>query len=68
MDPRATRLVGRTDVAVTQLGLGGASYGELFHKVPELDAFGAIQAASAGGARSFHTAPRSRRRPSLFVS
>ena len=41
MDPSATRLVGRTGVAVTQLGLGGASYGELFHKVPEQDAFGA---------------------------
>ncbi len=57
MDPSATRLVGRTDVAVTQLGLGGASYGELFYKVPEQDAFGAIQAAWDGGIRYFDTAP-----------
>ncbi len=57
MDPSATRLVGRTGVAVTQLGLGGASYGELFHKVPEEDAFGAIQAAWEGGIRYYDTAP-----------
>ena len=57
MDPSATRLVGRTGVAVTQLGLGGASYGELFHKVPEQDAFGAIQAAWDGGIRYYDTAP-----------
>ena len=57
MDPSATRLVGRTGVAVTQLGLGGASYGELFHKVPEQDAFGAIQAAWDGGVRYYDTAP-----------
>ncbi len=57
MDPSATRIVGRTGVAVTQLGLGGASYGELFHKVPEQDAFGAIQAAWEGGIRYFDTAP-----------
>ncbi len=57
MDPSATRLVGRTGVAVTQLGLGGASYGELFHKVPERDAFDAIQAAWDGGIRYFDTAP-----------
>jgi D-threo-aldose 1-dehydrogenase len=57
MDPSATRLVGRTGVAVTQLGLGGASYGELFHKVPEQDAYDAIQAAWDGGIRYFDTAP-----------
>lgn len=57
MDPTATRVVGRTGVAVTQLGLGGASYGELFHRVPEPEAFGAIQAAWDGGVRYFDTAP-----------
>lgn len=57
MDPSATRLVGRTGVAVTQLGLGGASYGELFHKVPEQEAYGAIQAAWEGGIRYYDTAP-----------
>jgi D-threo-aldose 1-dehydrogenase len=57
MDPSATRVVGRSGVAVTQLGLGGASYAELFHRVPEQEAFGAIQAAWAGGVRYFDTAP-----------
>lgn len=57
MDPTATRVVGRTGVAVTQLGLGGASYGELFHRVPEQDAYAAIQAAWDGGVRYFDTAP-----------
>jgi D-threo-aldose 1-dehydrogenase len=57
MDPTATRVVGRSGVAVTQLGLGGASYGELFHRVSEQEAFGAIQAAWDGGVRYFDTAP-----------
>ncbi len=57
MDPSTTRIVGRSGVAVTQLGLGGASYGELFHRVTEQEAFGAIQAAWEGGVRYFDTAP-----------
>lgn len=57
MDPRTTRVVGTSGVAVTQLGLGGASYGELFHRVSEQEAFGAIQAAWEGGVRYFDTAP-----------
>jgi D-threo-aldose 1-dehydrogenase len=57
MDPTATRVVGSSGVAVTQLGLGGASYGELFHRVSEQEAFGAIQAAWDGGVRYFDTAP-----------
>ncbi|MBX3028882.1 MAG: aldo/keto reductase [Chloroflexi bacterium] len=57
MDPSATRVLGTSGVAVTQLGLGGASYGELFHRVPEQDAFAAIQAAWDGGVRYFDTAP-----------
>src|SRR5690349_19988637 len=57
MDPRETRVVGPSGVAVTQLGLGGASYGELFHRVSEQEAFGAIQAAWDGGVRYFDTAP-----------
>ncbi len=57
MDPSATRIVGTSGVAVTQLGLGGASYGELFHRVPEPDAYAAIQAAWDGGVRYFDTAP-----------
>lgn len=57
MDPTATRVVGTSGVAVTQLGLGGASYGELFHRVSEQEAYGAIQAAWDGGVRYFDTAP-----------
>jgi D-threo-aldose 1-dehydrogenase len=57
MDPSATRVVGTSGVAVTQLGLGGASYGELFHRVSEQEAYGAIQAAWDGGVRFFDTAP-----------
>src|SRR5688572_4323428 len=57
MDPTATRPLGRTGVQVTQLGLGGASYGSLFHEVPELDAIGAVGAAWDAGIRYFDTAP-----------
>jgi D-threo-aldose 1-dehydrogenase len=57
MDPTATRQLGRTDIAVTQLGLGGASFGSLFHEVPELDAIGAVHAAWDAGIRFFDTAP-----------
>ncbi len=57
MNPTELRTLGRTGVAVTQLGLGGASYGELFHRVPEEDAFGAIRAAWDAGIRYYDTAP-----------
>jgi D-threo-aldose 1-dehydrogenase len=57
MDPTATRPLGRTGVQLTQLGLGGASYGSLFHEVPELDAIGAVNAAWDAGIRYFDTAP-----------
>jgi D-threo-aldose 1-dehydrogenase len=57
MDPTATRTIGRTDVAVTVLGFGGASIGELFHKVPEEDAIAAIRTAWDEGVRYFDTAP-----------
>lgn len=57
MDPRQTRKLGRSDVQVTQLGLGGASYGSLFHDVPEADAHAALHAAWENGIRFFDTAP-----------
>jgi D-threo-aldose 1-dehydrogenase len=57
MDPAATRTLGPSGVAVTQLGLGGASYGSLFHDVPERDALAAIDAAWDAGVRYFDTAP-----------
>jgi D-threo-aldose 1-dehydrogenase len=57
MDPTARRTLGTTGLAVTQLGLGGASYASLFHTVSELEAAGAIQAAWDAGIRYFDTAP-----------
>ena len=57
MDPTATRPLGRTGVQVTQLGLGGASYGSLFYEVPEVDAIAAVGAAWDAGIRYFDTAP-----------
>lgn len=57
MDHTATRILGTSGVAVTQLGLGGASYGSLFHRVSELDAIGAVHAAWDAGIRYFDTAP-----------
>jgi D-threo-aldose 1-dehydrogenase len=57
MDPTQTRILGTSGVKVTQLGLGGASYGSLFHKVPERDAIDAVDAAWESGVRYFDTAP-----------
>jgi D-threo-aldose 1-dehydrogenase len=57
MDPAARRRIGSSGVEVTQLGLGGASYGSLFHEVPETDALAAISAAWDAGIRFFDTAP-----------
>ena len=57
MDPTQTRILGTSGVEVTQLGLGGASYGSLFYQVPEEDAVAAIHAAWDAGIRFFDTAP-----------
>lgn len=57
MDHTARRTLGRTGVEVTQLGLGGASLGELFVKVSEEDALATVRAAWDHGIRYFDTAP-----------
>jgi D-threo-aldose 1-dehydrogenase len=57
MDPAATRILGTSGLAVTQLGLGAASYGSLFHRVPERDALDVVDAAWGAGIRYFDTAP-----------
>ena len=57
MDPYATRELGRTDVHVTPLGFGGAPLGDLFVKLPEAAAEGAILQAYQGGVRYFDTSP-----------
>jgi D-threo-aldose 1-dehydrogenase len=57
MDPTAKRQLGRTGVALTQLGFGGAGLGELFERVSEPDAAATLQAAWDHGIRYFDTAP-----------
>jgi D-threo-aldose 1-dehydrogenase len=57
MDPTATRLLGRTGVAVTQLGFGTAPLGDLFAVMPDETAAAALQAAWDGGIRYVDTAP-----------
>src|SRR3954470_2180347 len=57
MDPLATRTLGRTRVALTQLGFGGAPLGELFTRVSEADATATLQAAWDADLRYYDTAP-----------
>ncbi len=57
MDPASTRRLGRSAVEVTELGFGGASIGELFVHVSEVDAQATIAAAWDAGIRYFDTAP-----------
>src|SRR3954447_6969501 len=57
MNPLAARTLGRTGVALTQLGFGGAPLGDLFTRVSEADATATIQAAWDAGLRYYDTAP-----------
>ncbi len=57
MDPTRTRTLGTTGVEVTELGFGGASIGELFVRVSEVDAAATLATAWASGIRYFDTAP-----------
>jgi D-threo-aldose 1-dehydrogenase len=51
------RRVGRTDVAVTPLGFGGAPVGNLYTAMSDEQAAAAVDAAWAAGVRYFDTAP-----------
>jgi D-threo-aldose 1-dehydrogenase len=51
------RRLGRSPVHVTELSFGGAAIGNLFAEVSEQDARAAVDAAWAGGIRTFDTAP-----------
>jgi D-threo-aldose 1-dehydrogenase len=51
------RSIGRTGVAVTELGFGGAPIGNLYSAVDEATAAGAVAAAWEAGVRYFDTAP-----------
>lgn len=55
--PLPQRPLGRSTVSVTELSFGGAAIGNLFTEVGDLDARAAIDAAWAGGIRTFDTAP-----------
>jgi D-threo-aldose 1-dehydrogenase len=52
-----TRKLGRTNVSVTEIGLGTAPLGELFDKVADEEAAAIIGAAWDGGVRYFDTSP-----------
>lgn len=52
-----TRRVGRTDLHVSILGMGGAPLGDLYAKIPPAEAYATIEAAWDHGVRLFDTAP-----------
>jgi D-threo-aldose 1-dehydrogenase len=52
-----TRTIGRRGIAVTELGFGAASLGNLYKATSEDDATTAVAAAHAAGVRYFDTAP-----------
>jgi D-threo-aldose 1-dehydrogenase len=53
----ARRRLGRTGVEVTELSLGGAALGNLFRPMDDETATAIVDAAWAGGIRTFDTAP-----------
>jgi D-threo-aldose 1-dehydrogenase len=57
MNPTETRKLGKSGVALTQLGFGGAPLGELFVRVDEPTAAATLQAAWDAGVRYYDTAP-----------
>jgi D-threo-aldose 1-dehydrogenase len=57
VDPLTCRKLGRTDVEVTQLGLGGAGLGDLFDIVDDRDADATLRTAWDAGIRYYDTSP-----------
>ncbi|MGP1394496.1 MAG: aldo/keto reductase [Inquilinaceae bacterium] len=57
MDPRATRKLGSAPLHVTQLSFGGAPLGDLYGRLPEDEAAGAVRTAYDAGLRLFDTSP-----------
>jgi D-threo-aldose 1-dehydrogenase len=57
MDPFLRRRIGKTSLEVTQLGMGGASLGDMREVVSEAQASAAIEAAHAAGIGYFDTSP-----------
>lgn len=57
MDPLASRCVGRTEVKVSQLGLGGAPLGDFYELLPEAQALATIGEAREAELNLFDTSP-----------
>ncbi len=57
MDIGNKRPLGRSGLAITCLGLGGAPLGDLYERIPEERALATLQAAYEHGIRLFDTAP-----------
>jgi D-threo-aldose 1-dehydrogenase len=57
MDPFRQRPIGATSLKLTQLGLGGASLGDMRETIAEAQASAAIEAAHAAGIGYFDTSP-----------
>lgn len=57
MDPTAPARLGRSDLTVTRLGLGGAPIGGLYQPVGDEQALATVDRAWARGLRLFDTAP-----------
>ena len=57
MRPGDTRVLGRTGLAVTQLGFGGAPLGNMYRAIADAEAGATVRAAYEAGIRLFDTAP-----------
>src|SRR5437763_13797499 len=57
MGAAVVKRLGHSGVAVTELGFGGASIGNLYKEVPDAQAADAVRAAWDEGIRYFDTAP-----------
>jgi D-threo-aldose 1-dehydrogenase len=57
MDPFLRRHVGKTRLKLPQLGMGGASLGDMRQSIPEAQATATLEAAHAAGVGYFDTSP-----------
>src|SRR6516225_5899517 len=57
MDPFLRRRVGKTRLKVPQLGMGGASLGDMRQSISEVQATATLEAAHAAGVGYFDTSP-----------
>lgn len=57
MDPLASRCVGRTEVKVSQLGLGGAPLDDFYVLLPKAQALATIGETRKAGINLFDTSP-----------